>query len=411
VILFLFGFTYSKDWYIIVSPSEQNDLFSSGCYHGSFGPISLLSCPHPTATFLKTIPDELSLCVIQTADSNLAILTAVDDAVLYQIGEYYLFIPTSLSDCEEDQVLTFARKVFPSPLIPVSPHQKYINVTGMDPDPVIVEVLKQVNGENMMNYIVDLASFYTRHSRAFGSVQASEYLVNQYTDYGLETSTFFFQTNFSDVVIAESTGTSYPDEVIVVGAHYDSRAQRFVPNERAPGANDNASGNSVLLELARLISEFGLKFERTIRLIAFSGEEQGLVGSRQYANYLRSNDVNVQAMFNADMLGWKPSGSAVSLGMKRDNVDLPLLQSVNEITRLYVPDLGIGVSPSCCSDYISFYEVGYPAVGYFQFPGSAANYPYYHSTNDLPQHIDQDFLEIEAKALIAAALTYAGVYQ
>jgi len=281
----------------------------------------------------------------------------------------------------------------------------------MDPDPVIVEILKEVNGEHMMSSILDLSRFYTRHSRAYGAVQASEYLVSRYTDYGFLTSTYFFQTNFSDLVIAQFTGTVNPDEIVVVGAHYDSRAERSVASERAPGANDDASGSSVLLELARLVSEFDLRFEKTIQLVAFSGEEQGLVGSKHYANHLRSNDVNVIAMFNGDMLGWKPSGSAVSLGMKRDYIDPQLLQSVNEITHLYVPELGIGLSPSCCSDYVSFYDAGYSAVGYFQFPGRAADYPYYHSTNDVAQYMDQDFLELEAKAMIAAALTYAGVYQ
>jgi len=212
-------------------------------------------------------------------------------------------------------------------------------------------------------------------------------------------------------VIAEKTGTVYPDEIIVVGAHYDSRAQRNVPTERAPGANDDASGSSVLLELARVVQLKDLSFERTIRLTAFSGEEQGLVGSDFYARDLRSNDVDVVAMFNGDMLGWKPAGSAVALGMKRDYVDTQLLQSANEITQLYVPELDIGLSTSCCSDYVSFYEVGYSAIGYFQFPGRAADYPYYHTSDDTPDHIDVDFLELEGKAMIAAALTYAGVHQ
>jgi len=196
-----------------------------------------------------------------------------------------------------------------------------------------------------------------------------------------------------------------------MGAHYDSRAAGSVPTERAPGADDDASGNSVLLELARLIQYFGLKFERTIRLTAFSGEEQGLLGSRAYAANLASNNVNVVAMFNGDMLGWKPTGSTSSLGMKRDYIDTQLLQTANEITRLYVPELGVGVSTSCCSDYVSFYEVGYPAIGYFQFPGTASAYPYYHTSNDLPDYIDVDLLELEGKAMIAAILTYAKVDQ
>jgi len=325
------------------------------------------------------------------------------------LGDYYVVIPTCLSLCHEDHFITFGKRVSPSPVKAISPNVKYISVKGTAPDPEIVEALAGVDGARMMQSINQLSSFYTRNTRAYGAVQAQDYLINRFTNYGFDVTTFNYQfeyPNTSDVVIAELTGTDNADKIVVIGAHYDSRGSRNDNLERAPGANDDASGVSVLLELARVIQILNKRLSLTIRLCAFSGEEQGLLGSFYYAQSLSQKGENVVAMFNGDMLGWQYDNEN-TLGMKRDYIDTALLASANEITQLYVPGLGTGQSTSCCSDYVSFYDFGFPAIGYFQYPGIAADYPYYHTSNDLPGNIDPALLELEGKAMIAAALTYA----
>ncbi len=82
-------------------------------------------------------------------------------------------------------------------------------------------------------------------------------------------------------IIAELKGTSHPDEIILVGGHYDT-----VPNVK--GASDNAGGTSITLELARVFKEKGSK--RTIRFIAWGSEEMGLDGSNLYAKRLKTED-------------------------------------------------------------------------------------------------------------------------
>lgn len=76
-------------------------------------------------------------------------------------------------------------------------------------------------------------------------------------------------------VIADITGTEFPDEYVVVGGHLDSW-------DGAVGATDNATGVATTLEAARLILASGLKPRRTIRFMLWTGEEQGLLGSRAY---------------------------------------------------------------------------------------------------------------------------------
>jgi aminopeptidase YwaD len=99
------------------------------------------------------------------------------------------------------------------------------------------------------------------------------------------------------------------DEAIVIGAHYDhlgrggagSLAQR--EGEIHHGADDNASGVAGLLELARLLSSQNPKPRRTIVFIAFSGEEEGLIGSNYYVNHPVVPLTNTVAMINLDMIG------------------------------------------------------------------------------------------------------------
>ena len=92
------------------------------------------------------------------------------------------------------------------------------------------------------------------------------------------------------------------DRVLLVSGHLDSRASDVMDSViTAPGANDDASGVAVVLELARVMSK--RKFPCTIIFMAVQGEEQGLLGARHMAGKLRSGNVNLIAMLNNDIVG------------------------------------------------------------------------------------------------------------
>ena len=76
-------------------------------------------------------------------------------------------------------------------------------------------------------------------------------------------------------VIGEITGSDLKDEVVMIGAHFDTW-------HASPNASDNTSGVAVVMEAARILKAVGAKPRRTIRLALWSGEEQGLFGSRAY---------------------------------------------------------------------------------------------------------------------------------
>jgi Zn-dependent M28 family amino/carboxypeptidase len=69
---------------------------------------------------------------------------------------------------------------------------------------------------------------------------------------------------------------------------------------KAPGANDNASGVSAILEIARIL--YNKKLDYDLQFVFFSGEEQNLLGSEQYAKFIRKNNLNLHRLINLDMI-------------------------------------------------------------------------------------------------------------
>jgi Zn-dependent M28 family amino/carboxypeptidase len=140
-----------------------------------------------------------------------------------------------------------------------------------------------------------------RHFENPGSLErTAEYIEQEWIAAGLQPVRQSYADNTFHNIIAEVRGSKQPDEIIVVGAHYDTVWL-------SPGANDNASGIAALLELSRNLDNLGP--ERTVRFIAFTNEEQPFadtdeMGSVVYARLLRQQEENVIAMYSLEMLGY-----------------------------------------------------------------------------------------------------------
>ncbi|EIM89360.1 peptidase M28 [Stereum hirsutum FP-91666 SS1] len=105
-------------------------------------------------------------------------------------------------------------------------------------------------------------------------------------------------------IIARLEGTTEPNRVYVVSGHYDSRNTDILNNiDDAPGADDDASGVAVSMELARIFSEHNVTTPATMLLVAVAGEEQGLFGSTFLAQSLFNSSADVQAAFTNDIVG------------------------------------------------------------------------------------------------------------
>ena len=130
--------------------------------------------------------------------------------------------------------------------------------------------------------------------------QAAQYIEGEFLKVGLDVKEDSFQWEGKTYknIVAEKKGKTSPERVFIVGAHYDT-----VPG--SPGADDNASAVAVLLEFARNIQSVSL--EGTVRLIAFTLEEYGYIGSAHYVESLKKGKEEILGMISLEMVGFTGS--------------------------------------------------------------------------------------------------------
>ena len=168
-------------------------------------------------------------------------------------------------------------------------------------DPRIQVLVDQVDKANMQATVTSLSANFTRYAESSGAVTAQNDLQAWANALGLATSTQSFGAQYSHNVIAEIPGTVSPEKIVVIGAHYDSVNWQDGTSAISPGADDNASGSSGVLEAARVLSQGG-PFEHTLRFVWFSGEELGLLGAYANAQASQQAGQEIIAMINMDMI-------------------------------------------------------------------------------------------------------------
>ncbi|MEQ8425881.1 MAG: M28 family peptidase, partial [Cyclobacteriaceae bacterium] len=192
-------------------------------------------------------------------------------------------------------------------------------------DPEIAELIKQISADSIKEHITQMVSFGTRHSlsdtvsdtNGIGAARrwvASKFLQfreQNNADMAVELDPFVIEGGAGRVpytvtmknVLATLRGTDPNDDrIILVSGHLDSRNSDPLDSvNAAPGANDDASGVAVVLELARVLSKH--KFPCTLVFMAVQGEEQGLLGARHMAVKMREDSLNLIAMLNNDIVG------------------------------------------------------------------------------------------------------------
>jgi len=241
-----------------------------------------------------------------------------------------------------------------------------------------------------------------------GLASAKEYIAEQFKSSGYQVEYQKYQISgdiFANIEVTH-LGTTYPDEVIVIGAHYDAVIG-------APGANDNGSGVAAVLELADRFRDAELL--RSVRFVAFVNEEppnfmSSNMGSYVYAKHVASKKENIIAMYSLETIGYfsdEPGSQRYPLLF---NLFYPRtgnfiafvgnLRSRGLVTRSLrsfrahttFPSEGIA-APAIIpginwSDHWSFWKQGYPAI--MITDTAPYRYPYYHSPEDTPDRIDYE---------------------
>lgn len=292
--------------------------------------------------------------------------------------------------------------------------EKHLKLEKVQKDPEIESIISMVSEENIRNYISKITSFHTRHSKSSLIHDVAAMLKDKLIEMGNNNVIYHeYHEEGYDLKNVICTLNGYSDNVILVCAHYDSRMENLEDaTSRAPGADDNASGMAVLLEIANVISK--LHFKNTIQLAFFSGEEQGLWGSKHYAKFIKDNDIPLKKLINLDMVGYHSHEKQICI-VERDignthstnnGLSELLAQKIEESAKTYT-DISTVPGPIYSSDYMPFEDLGYVVVG--GYDGGAENNPHYHSIHDEMVDIDIAFISKITKIILATILVEAKV--
>jgi Zn-dependent M28 family amino/carboxypeptidase len=260
--------------------------------------------------------------------------------------------------------------------------------------------------ERLENHLRQIARERDPYLATAGHFFVREYIRQEFSQWGsVDFHTFQVNSKSCQNLILNLPGVKDKQPLILIAAHYDA-----VPG--TPGADDNATGVAVLLELARKFAAEPARY--ALRLVAFDMEEYGLLGSAEYAALLHEQQQPLRLMMSLEMLGYRdftpgsqrypsplerfypPQGDFIALiGNLRTIRDLiSMSQSIRQTgvssQWLPVPNRGLIVPQTRQSDHAPFWDLGYPAI--MVTDTAFLRNPHYHQPGDEIATLDLDFL-------------------
>lgn len=294
-------------------------------------------------------------------------------------------------------------------------------------DPDIQALLNAVSEQQLVAYVRTLEGFGTRNTFSetqrddFGIGAARRWIHSEFlriNSGALQVSYHDFPANIDGLVtnqrnvVATLPGISGHPGAIVLMAHYDSRSiDPADGSSRAPGADDNASGVALLLELARLMSS--RSWNQTIIFIAFAAEEQGTFGSRQYVQNAMLDGRNFDYAIDNDIVGGRP-GIPQSIRVFSPGPDSSeprqFARYLEMIGSMYLPTFRVDLIDSLdregrYSDHREFINAGVPAVRLTESEEDRNNQ---HSGGDTWDKIDYNYLRQVSQLNLAVLANLAG---
>ena len=296
-------------------------------------------------------------------------------------------------------------------------------------DSVVTSVLGELDQERYEEYLTMLAGdsdLPTRYACSSDALTARNTIIEAFEEIDLDQ----LQTNQSFPISADDCewdctqkkgfnvigikkGKTRPNDYYVVGAHYDSINDSTTPCDKAPGANDNASGVAGVLELANVFNEFDT--EASIVFVAFGGEEIDLLGSYKYVKTLVSQGKrgNIKAFVVLDMISYYKSASLQKIYVEGGKKNAKQKAAVNKIvsdTKKYTKmkveySYDFESEDHGNSDHVPFLEALMPGALIIQWD---SDYKYLHTANDKVKY-QKPAYAIEILKVAAATLTQAGV--
>jgi aminopeptidase YwaD len=269
-------------------------------------------------------------------------------------------------------------------------------------------LVNQVNAASMETNLTSFVGFGEKELGSTAGMNAFNWLKSLYESWGYtlieqQTVSAWGETGYN--LIVTKTGTTYPNTYIIVDAHYDTI--------NGPGANDNGSGTTILLEMARILKD--VPTEYSIKFIHFTAEEWGLIGSQKYVDEIAvPQNLDIKLVLNIDQVGGVEGEVNNKIVCERDqdspnsnnNASQMATTELSNLMGLY-STLQTTIDRAYGSDYMPFQDAGYVITGLYEFNES----PYPHSPQDTMNHVDLDFLFQVAKGSLGAVCYFAKAYE
>ncbi len=283
-----------------------------------------------------------------------------------------------------------------TPYLSLPPGEKIIERRKNE---VIRQIANEVSPQSLRYFVQSLQDFTTRYATTPNCDAAGQFIFNYFQYLGLETKfqAFTFGANYtSRNIIAELRGITYPEDIVIICAHYDSTSN--LAPAIAPGADDDASGTAAVMEAARVLSKY--PFDFSVRFIAFSAEEFGLYGSKAYASEARDRNERIIGVINLDMIAF-----ADAMPEDLDIIVNPASEWLAEKVSLSSEAYALLIirkiikSSYPYSDHSPFWDRGYPALCGIE--DDPLRNPYYHKVTDTVDKLNFDFFTSSTKAGLA----------
>jgi Tol biopolymer transport system component len=268
--------------------------------------------------------------------------------------------------------------------------------------PIAADVRKVVADASVarvFGYEKALFDFDSKHITRPGNKLASEYLFNKYKSFGYAPEFQWFAGRGAlggqtANVLATLKGTTNPELVYVVSSHYDSVAI-------GPGADDDTSGTSALLEAARMLATHPQP--ATIIFASFTGEEAGLLGSREFVRQAVANKLNIVGALNNDMIGWA-NDYRLDNTIRYSNAGIRDIQhgAAMHFTNLITYDALYYKSTDAAAYYEAYGDI-VGGIGSYPVLGN----PHYHQSHDLLDTINHQLVTEVAKTTTATLMLLA----
>ena len=259
-----------------------------------------------------------------------------------------------------------------------------------------------LSGEVTVSIYDQIEQIISRHSYHDGNITASNYLFKKLAGYNVTTTSQYSGSIRN--IIATQEGTDHPEQIYIIGAHYDC----YPDSSIAPGADDNASGVAAVLEAARILSQYETTY--TIVYALWDEEEQGVRGSGYYAALADNSNTDILGVINIDMIGWDSDDDrTILINTQEVPNSIPISDKALFVIEEYgldlVPEL---VLPGYGSDNLPFWYFGYSAIGIEEHWAVDWN-DYYHTTEDRIDKFNIPYFHEAAKLVIGTIAELAEI--